>query len=135
MNLKKKKKLMVRILKVGLRRIKLASGMREEIKEAITRQDIRDLRKGGIIRIKEKKGRRKKEKKKTRIREGSRKKKVKRRKQDYVKLTRKIRAYLKNLKEKGDISSELYKSLRKKTRTKEFRNLAHLREALRKVEK
>lgn len=127
MNLKKKKKLAARVLKVGAGRIVLSSDMPEEIKEAITRQDIRDLVKEKIIKIKEKKGRRKIRKRKTKKRGGKVKKKVNKRKREYVKLTRKLRKYVKNLKLKGRITREEYYNLRKKIRAKSFRDLTHLR--------
>jgi len=129
MNLKKKKKLIARVLKVGLGRIILDSNMKNEIKEAITRQDAKDLKQAGAVRIKEKKGRKRKEKKRRR-REGKIKKKVKRRKQEYVKLTRKLRNYIKGLKDKERISKEDYREFRKKIRARQFRDLAHLKEAI-----
>jgi len=129
MNLKKKKKLIARVLKVGLGRIILDSNMKNEIKEAITRQDVKDLKQAGAVRIKEKKGRKRKEKKRRR-REGKIKKKVKRRKQEYVKLTRKLRNYIKGLKNKERISKEDYREFRKKIRARQFRDLAHLKEAI-----
>ncbi len=132
MNLKRKKKLIARVLKVGVGRIILDRDMQDEIKEAITRQDIKELKKEKIIRIREKKGKRKKKRRKTKRGQGSIKKKVKRRKQDYVKLTRKLRVYLKNLKVKGKITTEKYLKLRKRTRARDFSDLAHLREAIEK---
>ena len=128
MNFKNKKKLIARVLKVGVGRIKLNENMMEEIKEAITRQDIRDLRKNSIIKIKEKIGTRIKIKRKTKKRLGSRKKTLKKRKKTYVKLTRKLRAYIKRLKNKGELSKEKYYELRKKIRAKAFRDFSHLRE-------
>ncbi len=130
MNLKKKKKLVARVLKVGKRRIILNSSMKDEIKEAITRQDIKDLKQAGVIRIKEKKGRKKKDKRKTKKREGKKKKKIKRGKQEYVKLTRKLRTYVKNLRDKEKIGKEDYRKFRKKIRARVFRDLAHLKEAV-----
>jgi ribosomal protein L19E len=132
MNLKRKKKLIARTLGVGIEKIRLNSEMRDEIKEAITRQDIKDLKKENIIKIKEKRGKLKKKKRKTKRRGGSRKKKLKKRKQDYVKLTRKLRAYIKNLKIKGKISLGEYRDLRKKIRAGVFRDLAHLAGAIKK---
>ncbi len=59
MNLEKKKKLAARTLNVGKERIIFLKSRLEEIKEAITRQDIKDLHKDGAIIIKEEKGRKK----------------------------------------------------------------------------
>jgi len=130
MNLKKKKELVARVLKVGKGKVILDSSMKDEIKEAITRQDIKDLKQAGAIKIKEKKGRRKKKKRKTKKGEGKRKKKIKREKQEYVKLIRKLRAYIKNLRDKEKISKEDYREFRKKIRARVFRDLAHLKEAV-----
>ena len=59
MNLKTKKMLAQKVLKVGKERIVFLKPRLEEIKEAITRQDIRQLYDEGMIKIKEIKGRRK----------------------------------------------------------------------------
>lgn len=59
MNLKKKKQLAAKTLKVGKERILFLGPRIEEIKEAITKQDIRELKKDGAILIKEIKGRKK----------------------------------------------------------------------------
>ncbi len=128
MNLKKKKKLAARVLGVGVDRIILVSP--EEIKEAITRQDMIDLKKSGLIKIKNVRGTRKIKKRKTRRRKGSVKQKVKTRKEDYVRLTRKLRAYIKNLREGEKISKQDYYNLRKNIKTKAFRSLTHLIETL-----
>jgi len=106
-----------------------------EIKEAITKQDIKDLKQSGAITIKEKKGRRKIQKRKTRRRAGSIKKKVNTRKKDYMTLTRKLRKYLSVLKEKSKISSEDFTQLRKEIRTKDFKSLAHMKERISGVKK
>ena len=58
MNLRKKKILAARLLKVGKDRIKFVSERITEIKEAITKQDIRDFVKENIIVVKELRGRR-----------------------------------------------------------------------------
>ena len=53
MNLKKKKILAAKTLGVGRNRIRLLKSRLDEIKEAITKQDIRDLKNDGAILIKE----------------------------------------------------------------------------------
>ena len=73
MNLSKKKALAARTLDVGKGRILFNMQGLDEIKEAITKQDIRDLHKEGIISIKEIKGRKTLVRRKTRKRMGSRK--------------------------------------------------------------
>ena len=108
MNLNKKKKLAARVLMVGKNRIVFDSSRLSEIKEAITKQDIKDLVQQKAIKIKDKKGRRMKEKRKTRRGPGKIKKKIKRRKQEYVKITRKLRKHISGLREQEKISREEY---------------------------
>ena len=134
MNLSKKKQLASKVLKIGKKRIRFSNENLAEIKEAITKQDIKDLYKEGIITIKPVKGRKRIKKRKTRRGPGKIKKKVKKRKQTYVKITRKLREYLKHLKKQGIISNELYLALRKKIRMRDFRSKAHLKEHLKAME-
>ena len=128
MKLELKRELAARTLKVGKARITFNRERLAQIKESITKQDIRDLLKDGAITIKEIKGRRKNVKRKTRRRMGSVKKKVNNRKQEYVKLTRKLRTYTKSLKKTGQIDHETYRKIRKEIRAKSFRSKAHLKE-------
>ena len=130
MKLNKKKELAAKTLKVGKRRIILSEERLDEIKEAITKQDIKDLNKSGAIKIKEIKGRKKIKKRTTKRRAGKIKKKVNKRKQQYVKITRKLRAYIKELKNQGKIENEEYKDLRKKIRARDFKSKAQLKEYL-----
>jgi len=127
MKLNKKKELAKRTLNIGKGRIVFLESRLEEIKEAITKQDIRDLKKEGAIVVKEIKGKRKVRKKNNRS-VGNIRKKVKTRKKDYVIMTRKLRNYLSELKKLGKISREDEKELRKKIRNKAFRSKAHLKE-------
>jgi len=129
-NLIKKKQLAAKTLKVGKNRLVFNQEHLSEIKEAITRQDIRDLHAEGVITIKPVKGRRKIQKRKARRGPGKIKKKVNKRKQVYVKITRKLRSYLAELKKLGVITRELEIELRKKIRMRDFRSKAHLKEYL-----
>ena len=130
MNLLNKKKLAAKTLSVGIGRVELNNNRLEEIKEAITRQDIKDLVKSGAIKIKEPKGRKKNVKRKQRRRIGKIKLKVKKRKQEYVKITRKLRKYIKNLKDQEKITDEKYTSLRKQIRNRIYKSKRHLMESL-----
>ena len=117
MNLKTKKELAARTFNVGKERILFVKERLEEIKEAITKQDIKDLHKEGAIKIKEVKGR------KTIVRKPSRspgniRKKVNTRKKDYVIMTRKLRGYVAALKSRGELSLEEIKEIRKRIRNK-----------------
>ena len=130
MNLSKKKLLAVRTLKIGKERIMFMQSRLNEIKEAITKQDIRDLVKEGAITIKEIKGRLKNKKRKTRRSTGNIRKKVNTRKKDYVALTKKLRTYVEYLETSGKISKDEKKELRKRIRNKDFRSKANLKEHL-----
>ncbi len=127
MNLSKKKSLAIRTLKVGKKRIVFLQPRLDEIKEAITKQDIRDLQKEGAILIKEIKGKKKVEKKNNRS-PGNIRKKMNKRKQKYVIMTRKLRKYVAEMKKQGRLSKEEVIDIRKKIRNKIFRSKAHLKE-------
>ncbi len=127
MNLNKKKLLAIRTLKVGKKRIVFLQPRLDEIKEAITKQDIRDLQKEGAILVKEIKGKKKVEKRNKRS-PGNIRKKVNKRKQDYVIMTRKLRKYAAEMKKQGRLSKEEVVDIRKKIRNKVFRSKAHLKE-------
>ena len=130
MNLNKKKILAAKTLKVGKNRIILNQNSLAEIKEAITKQDIKDLAQQGIIKIKSKKGRKKIQRRKTKRGGGKIKKKIQRRKQEYVKVTRKLRDYAKYLKESGKINKKEYLEIRKKIKAREFKSKTALKEFL-----
>jgi len=122
----KKKELAAKALKVGKDRIKFVRVRIDEIKDAITKQDIRDLVDSGAIIVKPIKGRRKNVKRRNKRGTGKIKKKVKKRKQEYVKTTRKLRHYVKTLKTQGKINKEEEKSLRKEIRNRTFKSKSHL---------
>lgn len=127
MKLNKKKELAVRTLGVGKQRIVFVKNRLEEIKEAITKQDIRDLNKEGAILIKDPKGRKKVIRKKKKKGPGKIKIKVKKRKQEYVAITRKLRKYVKELKKIKRITKEEEIDLRKKIRNRKFSSLSGLK--------
>lgn len=129
MNLGKKTALAARTLKVGKGRIKFVKERLNEIKEAITKQDIRDLQKEGAIIIKPIKGRRKVVRSHSRS-QGNVRKRVNKRKQEYVIITRKLRKYVAGLKKRGEISNETFREIRKKIRNREYGTLAQLKEVV-----
>lgn len=131
MNLRTKKSLAAKALKVGKDRIIFLASRIADIKEAITKQDIRDLNSDGAIAVKEIKGRKKNEGRKNKKGTGKIKKKVKTRKQDYVKMVRKQRKYTKEIEARGEISKEDVKDIRKKIRNKQFKSKANLRDYMR----
>jgi large subunit ribosomal protein L19e len=128
MNLRKKKSLAARTLKIGKKRILFMNSRLDEIKEAITKQDIKDLQAEGAIIIKEIKGKRKNTKKAKKRGPGNIKKTVNTRKQDYVIMTRKLRRYVAEMKKQKKLSPEEIKDIRNKIRNKIFRSKAHLKE-------
>jgi large subunit ribosomal protein L19e len=130
MNLEKKKILASKTLKVGKNRIIFNNERLAEIKEAITKQDIKDLYSSKAISIKEIVGRKKKAKRKTRRRLGSIKQKVNAGKRGYINLTRKLRKYIKELLAQGKIKKEQYVVLRKQIKASAFRSKNHLKEQL-----
>ncbi len=133
MKLNKKKELAARALNVGKNRILFNTKRLDEIKEAITKQDILDLHSKGAISIKEIKGRRTIKKRRTRKMLGSRKKYFKPKKRNYITLTRKFRKYLAVLKKQGSISKENFLNLRKEIRASIFKNLAQFKERIKEL--
>ena len=126
MDLGKKRSLAARTFDVGESRIVFVKPRLEEIKEAITKQDIRDLYKDGAIKIKNIKGRKKNNKKKNKRTTADVRKKVNTRKRDYVLLTRKLRRHLKQSKNK--MTDKERKDIRKKIRNSFFRSKSHMKE-------
>lgn len=134
MNLLKKKTLAAKVLRVGRERIIFLNSGLNEIKEAITKQDIRDLKNHGLILVKEIRGRKKIEKRGRRG-QGNIKIKVNKRKEEYIATTRKLRNYVAYLRESGEIAEEIAIDLLKKIRNRFFRSKSHLKEYLEELKK
>jgi large subunit ribosomal protein L19e len=134
MNLRNKKQLAAKTLKVGKERIIFVKSRTDEIKEAITKQDIRDLKKEGAIIVKEIRGKKKKLRKKKKRNPGKIRKLIRSRKREYVILTRKLRKYLADEIKKGLTKNEI-SDIRKKVNNKRFRNKAHLMEYINSLKK
>ncbi len=130
MKLENKRELAARTLGVGKNRIVFNINRLSEIKEAITKQDIRDLKNSGAIIVNEIKGRKKIKPSGSRKRSGSFKAKVNQSKKIYMRNTRKLRAYLKNLKNKKEISNETFIEVRKEIKASKFKTIAYLKERL-----
>jgi len=135
MNLKRKKELARKTLNAGKGRIVFVKPRLEEIKEAITKQDIKDLYADGAIIIKEVKGRKKVVKRKRRRSTGKIKKAVNTRKQDYVIMTRKLRKHVAVLVSQGKLTKDEAKEIRKKIRNRIYRSKAHMKELIQGREK
>jgi large subunit ribosomal protein L19e len=128
MNLRAKKQLAAKALNVGKERIIFVNERLEEIKEAITKQDIRDLYQDKAIMVRTIKGRRVKPNKKKRRSVGNVRKKVNVRKKQYVIMTRKLRRHLSELKKQGKMDPKEVKALRKKIRNRIFKSKSHLKD-------
>ncbi|MEX2017370.1 MAG: 50S ribosomal protein L19e [Candidatus Pacearchaeota archaeon] len=124
MNLKKKKALSAKTLGVGKNKIVFVKSRIDEIKEAITKQDIRDLFSEGAIIVKPAEGRRKSTKIRKRRSVGNVRKKIKERKRKYIIMTRKLRRHLADVGNKVEFNTEQTKEIRKKIKNKEFKNKA-----------
>ncbi len=128
MNLSKKKELTARTLKVGKSRIVFLKARLNEIKEAITKEDIRGLKEEGAITLKEVKGRKTVVGRKRKRGPGKIKKTVNVRKRTYMIMTRKLRKYVEGVKKQGTLNTEEGKDIRKKIRNRIFKSKAHLKD-------
>lgn len=138
MDLKNQKRMAADLFDCSKKRVWLDPNRMEEIDEAITKEDIRDLIEEDIIQKKSKKGvsrgRAKKnaEQKSTGKRRGHGKRKGTKnaRKDKKTKWMEKVRAqrdYLKSLKEKDAISSSTFRELYNKSKGGFFRNVSHIK--------
>lgn len=137
MDLKSQKRMAADVLGVGENRVWMDPEQTEEIDEAITRQDIKNLIEGGAIQKKDKKGTskgRSREKKKQKAKgrrkgQGKRQGKKTARKSDKQKWMENIRAIRKELKELRDeeeITTEQYRKLYDMAKGGFFRDTKHL---------
>jgi len=127
MNLGNKKSLASKTLKIGKKRIKFVKSRLKEIKDAITKEDIRGLIEDGAIEVKEIRGRRTNIARKNQRGTGKIKKKVNKRKQEYVKITRKLRKYTKEMFNQGKLNKDEVKEIRKRIRNRAFKSAASLK--------
>lgn len=137
-NIAKKRELAARVLNVGVNRVRFEPDRLEDITDSITRENIRSLVKSGAIWTVQPKGSsRGRAIKKRSVWKvhgkgpGSKKgKKTARvgKKRLYVVKTRSMRYHLKVIKERKDISNDIYWYLYKRVNGGQVRSLAHLRE-------
>lgn len=141
MNLGMKKDLAARTLKVSPKRVKILPKTEEEVnrvKEALTKDDIRDLFGDGVIKKLPKRGISKTrskfikaQKKKGRrngpgSKRGTKNSRFKRKEAWMVKI-RALRKYLQKLRESGEISQASFKELYLKSKSNFFRNKNHMK--------
>lgn len=129
MDLRKKRSLAARTIGVGVGRVMFNTGRLDEIKEAITKQDIRDLVASKAIFVREIKGRHAGTPRRRR-RTGSIRMRPNERKHEYMTLTRKLRAYVLELRKQNKVSQEQFVTLRKEIKSKQFKNKAHFKERI-----
>lgn len=138
MNTKIQKRLAAQILKGSIKRVTFDPEAVSEIKEAITKADIRSLIKSRAIIIKNKKGVSKSRARKIRAQkrkgrqrgQGSRKGTANARsesKREWINKIRLQRELLKTLIEKGMIAQDIYRDLYRKSKGGFFRNKRHLK--------
>ena len=130
MNLEKKTNLAIRTLGIGKDRLIFNTQRLNEIKEAITKQDIRDLVASGAIIVKEIKGRKAIVRRVSRRHAGKIKKVIKPGKQAYVKMVRRFRAYIAELRKHEKISYENYLKLRQEIRASLYKTKPQLKERI-----
>jgi large subunit ribosomal protein L19e len=131
MKLENKKELASKTLNVGKGRVIFVNERLQEIKEAISKQDMRELHKEGAILIKEVKGRKKNISRRNKRGIGKIKKKINLRKSMYVTITRKLRGYIKELQTQKKLTKEEFVEIRKKIRNNEFKSKANLKNYIR----
>ncbi len=138
MKLNIQKKLAGKILKASPKRVKLDPARGEDIKEAITKADLKSLIAEGAITKKQKKGVSRarankilrQKRKGQRKNAGSRKGKATARqpkKEAWMNKIRKQREFLKELKQKGYLESKTYNDLYKKAKGGFFRSKNHIK--------
>lgn len=138
MNLLNQRRLASKLLKCGINRVWIDPDMIEEVSDAVTRADIRNLINQGIIKKKQKKGisrgrihhRMIQIKKGRQHGHGSRKgssgaKNPK--KERWMRRIRAIRKYLKELRKEGKLNRSQYRKYYNKAKGGEFKSRSHLK--------
>jgi large subunit ribosomal protein L19e len=144
-NLKAKKRLVSRIVGVGVNRVRFDTEHLDDVADAITRDDIRSLITANTISIKSFKGTsrgraktKKIQKSKRGAGQGSKKGRKGARegkKAVYVKKVRSLRYILKIAKDRKEIDNNIFKSIYKKIGGNTIRNRAHLRTVISEAQK
>ena len=138
MMLRTQRRLAADLLKCGENRVWIDPENIEEIEKAVTRRDVENLIRQGLIKAKKKKGNSRgrirerliKKAKGHRTGHGSRKGKATARfprKRRWIKTIRPIRAYLRELRDKGLIDRKIYRLYYRRAKGGQFKNKAHLK--------
>lgn len=138
MNLRNKRKIVARILKVGIDRVWFDPGRASDIQQAITKDDFRKLISEGAVLVKQKKGvsrgrararllqKRKGRQSGSGSRKGAKTSRLSR-KTLWVKGIRAQRELFSNLVQKKSITDDVYRHLRKKAKGGFFRSRRHVK--------
>lgn len=129
-----KKNLAARAMGVGVGRIMFNNARLAEIKEAITKQDIRDLVKDGAIYVRDPQGRRVVRARNQRRRAGSIKKTVVNKKKRYMSFVRPARRYVAHALAQGEITREQSHILRKEIKSKRIVIKSALRDRVKEIQ-
>jgi large subunit ribosomal protein L19e len=132
------KKLAGKLSKRSPKKVSLDNTRLTEIKEAITRADVRGLLKNGAIKVRQDTGISRSRAKANRLQklkgrqrgQGSRKGKANARseeKRNWINRVRLFRTFLNELKEKDKLEPEVYKDLYRKTKGGFFRSIRHMK--------
>ncbi len=138
MDLRNQRRLAAEVLKCGVHRVWIDPEEIEEVEKAVTRRDVRNLVKQGIIKAKKKQGisrgrarQRDAQRKKGRQRgHGSRKGAAtarQSRKQRWIQTIRPIRRYLRELRDGDAITRSQYRRYYQRAKGGEFHSVRHLR--------
>lgn len=127
-NLKKQRRMASKILKVGENRIWMDSDAQDEIADAVTYEDIRELINDAVIGSKRE---HRKKKKEARKRRGAGSIKGARgarmcKKEQWIRKIRAQRGELKKLRDEGKIDRETYRETYLRAKGGEFRSVRHL---------
>ncbi len=128
-----KKKLAARAMGVGAGRILFNTERLGEIKEAITKQDIRDLVRDGAIYVREPQGRKAVVARKQRRRQGSFRKRVGQKKRSYMLFVRSARRSLAHAVTQGDITKEHATAIRKEVKSRRIVMKSALRDRMKEI--
>ncbi len=133
--MKLQRRMAAKILKCGENRVWLDPAREEEVKQAITKADIRRLIKKGYIKKLPEQGNSRgrarkvmKQKKKGRRKGRGKKKGTKKEgKEQWIKKIRALRRFLKKLKDEGKITPQTYKEMYRKAKGGFFKSKNHLK--------
>ena len=130
MKLERKKELVSRALGIGKGRVRFNNDRLAEVKEAITKQDMKDLLESGAVYILPVSGRKAIVRRERRRTTGKIRMKVVDKKRRYITLTRKFRKYLVALRNQSKVNEEVYQKIRREIKASAFKDINHFKERI-----